>query len=275
MVIITISLSIILRSREGEDLTGAIKSIQASSGNHSEIEIIIVSNSTTQAEFFQDKIHILRCDAKRMEAKLLGVRMANSDKVLFLDSDQTVSIDLIPELVVFNHDIGIIPERSSDNHFMAKLMDIKRIENEKHMKDKPSVSVPVVPRFFTKTLIERTLNSLGDEIIKNVAWPEDSIIFYQAMKFSNDVGWVNSVIYNFDPNLRDFVRKSFYYGSRNEKSIINGVLSEEYTNLIRRIQVETLLNNRSPNMGMLFCNLLRGGPYVLGSMLSLFKRSLR
>lgn len=256
-------------------MTRTIKSIQASSGNETTTEIIVVSYSKTQSEFFKDKVHILRCDAKRIEAKLLGVSMANSDKILFLDSDQTISSDLIQKLVAFKHEMGIIPERSFDNHFMAKLMDIKRIENERLMMNKPSLFVPVVPRLFTKDLIERTLNSLGDEVIKNVTEIEDSIIFYQAMKFSNDVGWVNSFIYNFDPNLRDFVRKSFYYGSKNEKSIINGVLSLEHTNLIRRIQLETLLNNRSPNIGMLLCNLLRGGPYIIGSLHSRFKRYLR
>lgn len=201
--------------------------------------------------------------------------MANSEKILFLDSDQTASSDLIPKLVTFKHEMGIVPERSLNNHFMGKLMDIKRMENERIMMNKPSVFLPVVPRLFTKDLIERTLSSLGDEVIKNVTETEDSIIFYQAMKFSNDIGWIKSVIYNFDPNLRDFARKSFYYGSKNEKSIINGFLSEEYINLVRRIQVETLLNNRSSNVGMLFCNLLRGGPYIIGSMHSRFKRSFK
>ena len=268
------TLSVILRNREGEDIGRAIKSIKDSMRGKKEVEIIVVTYSKTFSDSFQEEVHLILCNAKRLEAKLLGIRAAKSQKILFLDSDQTVSTDLIQKVLNFEHKVGIIPERSLNVHFIARLMDQKRKETERLMMQHPRFELPVLPRLFDKDLIENALSALGDEIIRNVTWPEDSLIYYETTKITKDIGWVDSCIFNMDPNLKNFVKKSFYYGLKNEQNIINNSMPEEYKNLIRKIQLETLINNRSLNIGMMLCNIIRGVPFLLGSFRSKFVRSL-
>lgn len=265
-------LSIVVRSRENEDITETVNSIKFSSGYSSEVEIIVVSYSTITSDICEEGVHYVKCSAKRIEAKVIGVKLSHSDKILFLDSDQTISNDLINEAIGFNHDFGFIPERSSNRHFMAKLMDSKRIKTESLIKKNLNIHIPVVPRLFRKYYIERALSNLGSIIIKNVTETEDSIIFYELLNLTQDSGWLSSFIYNFDPNLREYVRKSFRYGMKNEMGVVYGYLPPEYVSLIRRIQIETLINNRSYDMKMFLCNIIRGIPYMAGTIKSLLKR---
>jgi hypothetical protein len=183
-----------------------------------------------------------------------------------------VAPDLISKILNFDHDMGIIPERSQNTNIMARLMTSKRIWTEKRMRQRIDLSLPVIPRVFSKELIEKTFDTIDKRIIKNVTETEDSIIFYEAMKHSKDIGWIDSYIFNLDPGLKDFIKKSYEYGLKNERAILKGDLQKEYIELIRRIQFETLINNRSLSLSILFLNLIRGIPYILGSLSSRLKR---
>lgn len=265
-------LTVIMRSRENEDLSHAIQSVLDSSAACSETEIVIATYSDKFSDSMTGQIRTIKCSAKRVEAKVIGVNAARGEKIMFLDSDQMIAPDLIPKILKFDHDMGIVPERSQNVNIMARLMTSKRICTEKRMREGIDLSLPVIPRIFSKELIEKTFSTIDQRIIKNVTETEDSIIFYEAMKHSKDIGWIDSFIFNLDPGLKDFLKKSYEYGSKNERAILDGNLDEEYIELIRRIQFETLINNRSLSLSMLLLNLLRGIPYVLGSVGSYFKK---
>ena len=265
-------LTVIMRSRGNETLDTAIKSVLDSSAAGSETEIVIVAFSDMFSDSMNGQIRTIKCSAKRIEAKVIGVSAARGEKIMFLDSDQTVAPDLIPKILNFDHDMGIVPERSLNTNVMAKLMNSKRIYTEKRMRQRIDLSLPVIPRVFNRELIEKTFNSLDKMIIKNVTETEDSIIFYEALKYSKDIGWIDSFIFNVDPGLKEFLMKSYEYGLRNERAILDGNLGDEYIELIRRIQFETLINNRSFSLSVLLLNLLRGVPYVIGSLNARFKK---
>ncbi len=232
---------------------------------------MVVMVSDNPSEYIEENVRYVKCNAKRIEAKMIGTNLAKYDSILFLDSDQIAAPDLIDKIFEFDSDMGIIPERSCNRHLMAKLMDAKRKVTESRMRSAIDISLPVVPRLFKRELLLKVFASLDDKIIKNVTETEDSIIFYEALKYSRDVGWINSYIYNMDPSLREFVRKSFNYGKNNERGILNCYLSEEYIKLIRKIQIETMLNNRSYSPAMFLVNLLRGVPYTFGMIYSRLK----
>jgi len=265
-------LTVIMRSRGNEDLSHAIQSILDSSAACSETEIVIVAFSDMFSDFMTDQVRTIKCSAKRIEAKLVGVNAARGEKIIFLDSDQIVAHDLIPKILNFNHDMGIVPERSQNMNIMGWLMTSKRICTEKRMRRCIDLSLPVIPRIFSKALLEKTFNTIDKRIIKNVTETEDSILFYEAMKHSKDIGWIDSYIFNLDPGLREFLKKSYEYGLKNENAILEGNLDEEYIELVRRIQFETLINNRSLSLSMLLLNLLRGIPYILGILSSRFRK---
>lgn len=268
-------MSVVIRSREGEDLSRTIESIRESSIGIIGIEIIVVSFSNSFSECIKDGIHIISCNVNRIEAKLIGIHYSKSNKIMFIDSDQTVAVDLIPKIIEFDRDMGIIPERSLNTHFMARLLDSKRSILEKRMREAMDIVLPVVPRVFSKVIIERALNSLGEWIRKNVTEFEDSLIFYEVVKFSKDIGWINSYIYNIDPKLKEFVMKSFHYGLANAAVALSGELSEEYVHFIQKIQFETLVNNRIFSLRMLLENMTRGIPFILGEICIRFKGGIR
>lgn len=265
-------LTVIMRSRENENLSHAIQSVVDSSTAGPETEIVIVAYSDKFSDFITGQVRTIKCSAKRVEAKVIGVNAARGEKIMFLDSDQMIAPDLIPKILKFDHDMGIVPERSQNVNIMARLMTSKRICTEKRMRREIDLSLPVIPRIFSKELIEKTFNTIDQRIIKNVTEFEDSIIFYEAMKHSNDIGWIESYIFNLDPGLKEFLRKSYDYGSKNERAILDGNLGEEHIELIREIQFETLINNRSLSLSMLLLNLLRGIPFILGNVGSYFKK---
>ncbi len=256
-------------------MSRTIESIRESSKGIIGIEIVVVSFSRTFSENIRDGIHIISCNDKRVEGKLIGIHFSNSEKIMFLDSDQIVDASLIPKIIEFNKDMGIIPERSLNTHFLARILDAKRSILERRMRDEADIVLPVVPRVFSKVIIERALNSLGEWIRKNVTEFEDSLIFYEAVKFSKDIGWIDSYIYNIDPKLKEFVKKSFNYGSANITVLLSGNLSDEYIHFIQKIQFETLVNNRIFSIRILLVNMIRGIPFILGEICNRFKGGIK
>ena len=148
----------------------------------------------------------------------------------------------------------------------------KRLEVEKKMKKKLSLGLPVVPRCFDRSLLVKCFDSLPPGVVKNVTESEDSIIFYECLKYSKSIKWVNSFIYNYDPNIKIFLRKSFIYGLRNENAIVSNLLTPEYIRAIRHFQRQFILNNGSLSFGILIFNILRGIPYIIGTTIARIKR---
>lgn len=268
------NISIVIRSLKRENLDLTIGSLLESLNAGFQLEIIIVSTgppivSTTNNLSFK----IIISNAKRIEAKKIGVDYAKYNKILFLDSDQVVSSSLLDELSSIEEDMAFIPERSYNRNFIGRLNDKKRVDIEKKMKTTLRIGLPVVPRFFDRSLLLKIFNSLPSSIIKDVTENEDSIIFYECLKYSKSINWVNSFIYNADPSIKVFLRKSFFYGVRNESAIISNKLPSEYILAIRQIQRQFVLNNGSLSISILIFNILRGIPYIIGTVIARIKNA--
>lgn len=265
-------LSVVIRSRKNEDLGKTLGALHYELSNREGLEVIVVSLSDEYREFSSNKVKYIFCNAKRIEAKKIGVERSSYNYVMFLDSDQIVSHTLLGKLLGCSADMVMIPERSSSRDIMSRILNSKRRSTEGKAKKTIDPALPVVPRMFRSSLLEKVFKSLPDFVVKNVTETEDSLIFYEALKFSSDIEWVDDFIYNDDPNILSFIKKSFEYGVKNERSIINGNLPEEYVRLIRKIQFETLINNRTLSIGSFVNNVLRGVPYTIGSMKSRMKK---
>ncbi len=260
-------LSIIIRGKTKKEIYRPLSSIDF----HNNIDVIaVIYSNSYYEEILSSNIQFIFCNARRIEAKYIGVKLAKYNKILFLDSDQIVSRNLVPELLSVNYDMAYVPERSLSNGFMAKVLDSKRKALEKKAKTKIDITLPVVPRYFKKDLLIKTFRTLDEKIIKNEVEMEDTMIFFTALKFSKNVGWVNSFIYNYDPDFKTFIKKSYKYGIQNELAIIK-YLPPEYARLVRRVEIETILNNRIFSVGTLVSNMLRGLPYLAGSLVSRLK----
>ncbi len=258
------SLTIIIRTKGNEDIKNTIESIRRSFVEETYLEIVVISFSNENATYIKDGVRYYLNRCNRAEAKKIGVDYANAEYVLFLDSDQIISKDLIIKLQSLTGDMIFIPERTYYKHFVANLMDNKRTLLERRMKQKIDVYIPVIPRVFKRELIKSVFDAIDDSILHNLIWPEDSVIFYEALKLSRDITWADSYIYNVDPYLPKFIKKSYYYGKKSEEITSSETLPLEYVNLIRKIQFESLINNRLISLQLILINTMRGIPYVFG-----------
>lgn len=265
-------ITIVLRSRHGELIEPTLESIQNATKKVEDVEVIVVSTGEISVHPKLDiDVKMVTSDAKRIEAKRIGVAAASKKRILFLDSDQLVAENLFESVIKMQEDMIFIPERSMSKNLVAKTMDSQRKFIEDKMRERPSLDIPVIPRLFVRHLLTTAFKSLDEQVIKNVTETEDSIIFYECLKYSKSMGWTGSLIYNRDPDVLTFIRKSYQYGLRNESSIAAGVLPPEYVNLIRRLQKRTFLNSwYAPRMVQLNY-LLRGVPYLAGSLIARVK----
>ena len=260
-------LTVVIRSTEGESVDKSVESIQAAAARDELPEILVVSRGVpTMSDENQALVHLLISGARRIEAKAIGVRGASSDRILFLDSDQYVSPSLLGELRHKSEDMVLIPERSVGASFMGSILDSRRVYIESKMRATPSPRIPVIPRFFRKAVVQRALDSMPPEVIKEVTETEDSLIFYECLKLSSSLGWCECPIFNDDPGVLAFTRKSYSYGYRNENAIAAGRLPPDYVRLIRDIQRGNIVNSGLPSVGAFTGNLIRGVPYLAGTL---------
>ncbi|MHB1812536.1 MAG: hypothetical protein ACYCPR_09030 [Thermoplasmataceae archaeon] len=259
-------ITIVIRCIEGDNIDNSLESIFVSDRLDFQQDIVIVSTGPIISRYADMRsINLIISDAKRIEAKKIGIENAKYNSILFIDSDQTLSKELLNSLLYTMEEMVIIPERSMNRNFMGKLMDKKRIALENAMKQRIDITIPVIPRLFARDLLLKAFLTFSAEVIKNVTETEDSLIFYECLKYSTNVGWVKTgIIYNMDPSLLEYINKSYTYGLRNEIRIKDSTLSPEYSRIVRAIQYSTILNNNLPSISTFFLNMIRGIPYTCG-----------
>lgn len=262
-------LTVVVRSTEGECLDPLIESVASSAGDPTVAEVLVVARGQPSVSYEnKGKARIIVSSAKRIEAKLLGAQNASATRVMYVDSDQILSRTLVGELRSRFEDMVIVPERSASRNLMGALLDARRNYVESRMKIRPDERLPVIPRVFNRSLLLRAFSSMPTVVIEEVTETEDSLLFHECLKVSSSVGWCRSFLLNQDPGIVDFMKKSLRYGYRNERAIILGHLPSEYVQLIRGIQATSAVGWGFPSAGAVASNVLRGIPYVAGTVLA-------
>jgi hypothetical protein len=260
-------LAVLIRSRGGEPIDESIESIVVAGQVSGMPEVLVVSTGDPKiSESNRRLVRVLISPAKRIEAKAIGVNMTSASRVLFLDSDQSVSEGLLMELNSRSEEMVLIPERSRNRNIMGAILDSRRALVESQMRRSPDVRLAVVPRFFKRSLLRRAFESMPDEVVHEVTETEDSLIFFECLKLCSTLGWTDSMIYNDDPGVFAFLKKSYSYGYRNETAINLGHLPADYVALIRSIQAASVLNSGLLSPGSAVSRVLRGVPYLAGTV---------
>ena len=269
-------ITIVIRATEGENLDLLIASILTSTINQDVLEVLVVARGEPWiSSDHRKRVQVILSNAKRIEAKLVGARLAAAKKILYLDSDQLLGPGLLGEIQGRSEEMLIIPERSAHRGVMGSLLDAKREYIETKMRSKPSERYPVIPRAFARNLLLRAFDAMPDIVIREVTETEDSLIFHECLKLSSDVGWCTSHLLDQDPGMLDFVRKSFRYGFRNERAVLLGQLPPDYVELIRRIQIESAVGLGLPSIGAAASSVLRGVPYMAGAVFAKLRCGVR
>ena len=200
------SISIITRSYRLSELKGLASYLE---GNKEiEKEVIAVCNiKDTDLR----GIKLILQNSNRFEARITGIKNAKYDKVLLLDSDQIPENDLLLELDNRDDDMVIIPEKSISESLTAKCLDDWRTRNENLARKRISPYILVVPRFYRKIILLEAIGKMPHILFKTVSH-EDSILYYESFRITQNVGFSVKHIYNDDPGFFTLMQKAFLYG---------------------------------------------------------------
>lgn len=253
-------LSIVTRSLKTSELKHFLEEIRPL--NDEETEVIAVCRVK---DCDLENINLIIEDTNRFEARITGIRKARYENILLLDSDQVPDESLLPELKVLDVDMGIIPERSLSSSLIAPFLDDYRKRIEKFAYKCTLPNVPVVPRFYKRELLLKVIKSLPEDIYRCLSH-EDSILYYEAFKYSQNVKFCNNYIYNTDSDFATLMKKALLYG-KYKKDTDKNLLSREYISLLRKLNLNSL-NVREIGLGKGFLiQSIRAIAYFIGSII--------
>ena len=251
------SISIVTRAYKTSELKNLI--INLHTNLEVEKEIIAVCRIN---DYNIRGINLIIENSNMFQARITGIKSANYDKILLLDSDQIPEQGLLQELNEKNEDMVIIPEKSINKNFTSKCLDDWRYRNEKHAMENPNPYIPVVPRYYSKDVLLKVISKLSPDIYK-IESHEDSILYYETFKETQNIGFVKQYILNYDPPLNILMRKAFLYG-KFRNIVQNLETPDDVLVLINKIN-RNALNIKELGIGKGYIiEILRGLMYELG-----------
>jgi len=254
------AISIITRAYKTSELKNLVSNIN--SNNEVEKEIIAVCNVN---DYNIEGIKIILENSNRFRARITGIKNASYEKILLLDSDQIPEKGLLSELDDKNNDMVIIPEKSMNNNLTSKCLDDWRYRNEKLARKNITPYIMVIPRFYKKEYLINTINRLPESIY-NILSHEDSILYYEVFKETNDVGFSKKYIYNYDPDFFTLMRKAFLYGKY--KKDMKSIDTPEDIKILTDKLNKSTLNVKQLGIGKGFIiQILRGIMYEMGEIM--------
>lgn len=262
------TISVIIRNKNDPHISGCIG---AFTNIHSEtIELIIVDSSAEplNLDMLPLKIRYVFKNVSRFEALSLGIKIARFKSILIIDSDQIVSSALISGLNTIDRDMCIITEKSYNRNFIGKISDRQRDFMFRYSKKHISDSIPAIPRFYKRRIIERAISNLEKNELSWIIQHEDSVIYSEALRISRDVAFCDTPIFNIDPSFSVFARKSFRYGVAQAKALSNSRISKERAYFLRSIDRNRIIysNSEGFNSGI-FYDALKATFYLPGLLL--------
>jgi len=258
-------ISIITRAKKTSEVKNLIYNLNSNLEVEKEIIAVCIINDCNI-----ENAKVILENSKMLEAKITGIKNAKFDKILFLDSDQIPQKGLLEELDKRNEDMIIIPEKSYNNNLIGKLLDYQRDYMFKYSKLNPSPLISVIPRFYKKELMLQAIKNINDFELKNIVQYEDSLLYYEIYKLSKNIGFSNYYIYNIDPPLNVFLKKSFNYGLMFGHSLKLYDLKEEHKNLFKKLNSNIIIFNKELgiNPGIII-KIIKGIPYLFGYLRSI------
>ncbi len=199
------------------------------------------------------------------EARITGIKKAQFDRILLLDSDQVPEIGLLEELNDKKEDMVIIPERSLSKGLTSKCLDDWRRRNEEIARRKPSPDLPVIPRFYLRKHLLKAIGEWPNNTPKILSH-EDSVLYYYVYRISQNIGFSTKYILNSDPNICILMQKAYLYG-KFKKSAEAVDISPDVRNLLDRLN-NTTLNIKELGLGSGYLvQIPKGMAYKLGEMI--------
>lgn len=228
-----------------------------------DLELIVVVKRR-DINISDEYVSIITEDSNRFQARKTGIHASNGN-VLLLDSDQIPEKALLMELQCSRSDALVIPEKSLNRNLIGRLLDLQRTYFQEIAKPNYYPEFPVVPRFYNGDIIRVTLDRMDKQIFKYGLSHEDSILYYEAYNKLKNINVSRNYIFDTDPSLAEYIRKSVLYGKYKKSTVSSSQIPASYIRLINDINREFL---KIRNFPIMIISLLRGIPYLFGSILS-------
>lgn len=253
------ALSIVTRAYRTSELRNLIENLKLNS--EVDKEIVAVCNID---DYNLEDVKLIIEDSNRTGAKITGIKNAESNKILLLDSDHVPENGLLAELDDRMEDMIIIPEMSANSSFTGKCLDDWRWRNEELARRKPTPYIPVIPRFYRREHLERAISRLPKNL-EMIVNHEDSVFYYEVYKKTQNIGFSVKHIFNNDPSFFKLMQEAFLYG-RNQRYIDNMELPSDISDLLKRLDRNTL-NVKELGFGKGYViQITRGLAYEIGKM---------
>ena len=254
------SISIVTRAYKTSQLKNLILNLQ----KNLEVEKEIIAVCRINDYDIKD-INLIIENSKRFQARITGIKSATYNKILLIDSDQIPEKGLLQELHDKNEDMIIIPEKSTNKNFTSKCLDDWRYRNEKRAMENPNPYIPVVPRYYNRSVLLNVINKFSPDIYEIVDH-EDSVLYYEIFKETRNIGFAKKHILNYDPSLNILLQKAFLYG-KNRKAVQNLEVPTDILVLINKLNRSTL-NIKDLGIGKGYIiQILRGLMYEVGRII--------
>lgn len=182
------------------------------------IEVNIVDGGSNDGTVSIAREHgvknIFICKDALLAARFEGVKKANGDSVLLLDSDQILEKTAIEravkkveeeklDMLVFEENV-YKPHTFIEHLFAA---DRKLIHTVADMS--PFTGV-VLPRFYRRKILIDAMNTIPKTVLKAVGGQDHAIIYYEAWQKSHKVALLSHAVSHIEPSSYRVMWKKFY-----------------------------------------------------------------
>lgn len=156
---------------------------------------------------------IIICKDALLKARYEGVKVAEGEYILLLDSDQILEPNAIErsiELIEAGNDMLVLGEDVYNaTSFLEKLFqqDRKLVHAVKDFNPYTSV---MLPRFYRASILKKAFEAIPTEVLDNVGGQDHALIYYEAWQHSQAVALVPHAVKHIEPSSIKVMVKKFY-----------------------------------------------------------------
>jgi len=201
-------------------------------------------------------------------ARFEGVKQANGEYVLLLDSDQILDQRATERALILidkqGYDMLVLEEAVyKPKNFLENLfqLDRKLIHS---VKDFSPYTGVMLPRFYKTSILRKAFSAVPPTLLKTVGGQDHAIIYFEAWNISQKVGIVPNAVFHIEPNSLRVIWCKFYRWGRTSVKARYG----KYNELIsKKERFRTGMFQRGlikASIASFFLLILKGVPYKIG-----------
>ena len=211
-------------------------------------------------------VKIIKKNTKSFESRMISALASSGNRILMLDDTRLISDTLLEKLDIMSEDIIAIGEKDIGNGLLIRLsnLDKKAIVMNKNNLN-PVKNKSVIPRLYKRDIIVESLNkikvSLNPEILDNIVGLDLEIIYFEAFKISQSLGYIpfSEILHYGDETMKSLFRKYYRYGYT--QKMLRETVYSQLANISGRTRYGYAIGDRILSMPL---QAIRGFPFILG-----------